>query len=114
MRGAHNLLQREGRVGGIIPAYAGSTDSRGLETRLFRDHPRVCGEHQTAASSVQRDDGSSPRMRGALHTLLLLLRYQRIIPAYAGSTMTPKISTSKARDHPRVCGEHGVLGSRRP
>ena len=31
---------------GIIPAYAGSTSSAGVLSRVERDHPRIRGEHQ--------------------------------------------------------------------
>ncbi len=75
---------------GIIPAYAGSTDSvrlvvggydgssphtrgalsdRALMSTVASDHPRIRGEHGN-----QRDVGGLP---------------SRIIPAYAGSTQTP-------------------------
>ena len=30
---------------GIIPAYAGNTDSSGQTSTAWWDHPRVCGEH---------------------------------------------------------------------
>ena len=49
---------------GIIPAYAGNTDSIS-DGRLRRgDHPRVCGEHCKETVSELHPTGSSPRMRG--------------------------------------------------
>ena len=33
-----------------------------------------------------------------------------IIPAYAGNTSTGPRRTHRPRDHPRVCGEHCVVG----
>ena len=33
-----------------------------------------------------------------------------IIPACAGSTLTLAVSRSRARDHPRMCGEHPIQG----
>ena len=58
-------------------------------------------------------------MRGAQRHFVDWLCVPRIIPAYAGSTRPQPRSTSRRRDHPRVCGEHGqhqmlrfiVLGS---
>ena len=113
---------------GIIPAYAGSTNSfplasiylsgssphtRGARTggpcarRPTRDHPRIRGEHHCAPSHHVPRAG--------------------IIPAYAGSTCRPTWQTflwcgssphtrgaptcwrwtrGCARDHPRIRGEH--------
>ena len=123
------------RTYGIIPAYAGSTRRlphpphgrwgssprmRGAPSRTSgkttstRDHPRVCGEH-----ALHRVDSSHAGW---------------IIPAYAGSTteigmavLVKKGSSPRMRgalagrydacstpwDHPRVCGEHTPVRSRR-
>ena len=45
MRGT--LLSGGERFGllGIIPAYAGNTMQNGRQTRVSKDHPRICGEH---------------------------------------------------------------------
>ena len=86
MRGALlRAAQRRLRVG-IIPAYAGSTRSRGSSSGRCRDHPRVCGEHSPKSS--------------------LRTRHSGIIPAYAGSTNTWDQLGPTNKDHPRVCGEH--------
>ena len=95
--------------------------------RLWKDHPRVCGEHPAAAdASAGTGGGSSPRMRGARTAIFGRPTSGRIIPAYAGSTRTADTvmclwgdhsayagSTVvlgsegwQGRDHPRVCGEH--------
>ena len=47
-------------------------------------------------------------MRGAHRKIVARHVERRIIPAYAGSTMMPSAGTPRARDHPRVCGEHSV------
>ena len=52
--------------------------------------------------------GSSPRMRGALTRVVLAIDVQRIIPAYAGSTVRFIYKHMSTWDHPRVCGEHSV------
>ena len=52
--------------------------------------------------------GSSPRMRGAPRLLQGHLPPGGIIPAYAGSTRFEMQTTLDERDHPRVCGEHGM------
>ena len=72
------------------------------------DHPRVCGEHPTHVRRSQGRTGSSPRLRGARCSGRCRCICGRIIPASAGSTLTRSIRLAIARDHPRVCGEHGV------
>ena len=52
------------------------------------------------------DEGSSPRMRGALRSSMMYMPSAGIIPAYAGSTAGVRIRAWRSRDHPRVCGEH--------
>ena len=53
---------------------------------VISDHPRGCGEHETAYRFV--------------------IPFVWIIPADAGSTMPTPISRIPPRDHPRGCGEH--------
>ena len=85
-RGARIPADDEAAVPGIIPAYAGSTESG-------RDQgDRYCG--------------SSPHTRGAL--VLQLGRFVElgIIPAYAGSTSILESVPALEPDHPRIRGEH--------
>ena len=64
MRGTHvDRIRLLGHLG-IIPAYAGNTHLRAGDGRLFRDHPRVCGEHDNGETDNSVVTGSSPRMRG--------------------------------------------------
>ena len=65
MRGAHRAIMQRRSSWRIIPAYAGSTldELEGLVG--VRDHPRVCGEHESPSRSLFARTGSSPRMRGA-------------------------------------------------
>ena len=106
MRGAPVDLLERGVAPGIIPAYAGSTSPPRAARGSGRDHPRVCGEHLKKPHWHVMLTGSSPRMRGAPPAALTRLLNRRIIPAYAGSTSSRGGRTSRARDHPRVCGEH--------
>ena len=71
---------------GIIPACAGNTITPHPCELRARDHPRVCGEHN-----------SIPRACGYL---------AGIIPACAGNTRTSANICCVPWDHPRVCGEH--------
>ena len=55
--------------------------------------------------------GSSPHVRGALELSDLDVLELGIIPACAGSTPRWWIGSVPSRDHPRMCGEHGVPAS---
>ena len=88
MRGARGLGVVDLVVGGIIPAYAGSTGCYKRFVSRDRDHPRVCGEHLTHLLEKGHEQGSSPRMRGAPPHGHRASRRRRIIPAYAGSTIS--------------------------
>ena len=107
MRGTHRGIEEFSKNHGIIPAYAGNTQSVGLYQALQRDHPRVCGEHIDDLAAERDTEGSSPRMRGTRHRDEGAGRSQGIIPAYAGNTCSPLRHPPRCRDHPRVCGEHG-------
>ena len=52
MRGALAKLYTYPYAAGIIPAYAGSTALLKRAICLFRDHPRVCGEHTSRAATL--------------------------------------------------------------
>ena len=87
MRGTqyHHGVGVHGR--GIIPAYAGNTRHPNPRTRLPRDHPRVCGEHQERGHTARPLTGSSPRMRGTQIAPCGAQYALGIIPAYAGNTL---------------------------
>ena len=74
------------------------------------DHPRIRGEHSARRRHQGLLLGSSPHTRGAR------LAGQRgdpgvgIIPAYAGSTKFRSPYYNAAQDHPRIRGEHLVVG----
>ena len=71
---------------GIIPACAGSTPQVLPQAMIWRDHPRMRGEHYRIGGSVFNDGGSSPHARGALLVVVTCCCYAGIIPACAGST----------------------------
>ena len=90
----------------IIPAYAGSTPSQRPQVLDQGDHPRIRGEHSIVVTTHRFPRGSSPHTRGALEAGAQVYGWQRIIPAYAGSTFDVPSSGGRARDHPRIRGEH--------
>ena len=106
MRGARIVEWQEHLVSGIIPADAGSTSFLATKDGVLEDHPRGCGEHQSAQTSKSGMVGSSPRMRGALGHRTACRLLSGIIPADAGSTARTVYAYTQSEDHPRGCGEH--------
>ena len=86
MRGAQWRLRELPVEIGIIPADAGSTRFPLAKNRVYRDHPRGCGEHQAQTIYAKAQAGSSPRMRGAPPLFDCYCGTVGIIPADAGST----------------------------
>ena len=112
VRGARGSCVVPERVGGIIPACAGSTRKSRASLVVPRDHPRMCGEHQRGVRDPRTALGSSPHVRGALIQGIVLHCPLGIIPACAGSTASAATASDPRRDHPRMCGEHLVDGDR--
>ena len=94
---------------------------------MYKDHPRIRGEHLESghgvflsgwiipayAGSTRRFPtafvimrGSSPHTRGAPVFLRIPATPVGIIPAYAGSTTCGATKAKKQPDHPRIRGEH--------
>ena len=90
----------------VIPADAGNTIIIALPAYAIGDHPRGCGEHGQALSTVQSRPGSSPRMRGTRGADAALAPVGGIIPADAGNTRAIVLRRRMVQDHPRGCGEH--------
>ena len=106
MRGSRQLRAGGLVCDGIIPAHAGLTVSSNTNSNRRRDHPRACGAHYQATTGEKWYTGSSPRMRGSLHRLLLAMLSAGIIPAHAGLTCSGCRHSSAPWDHPRACGAH--------
>ena len=96
-------------VMGLIPAYAGSTACRARGRPQPRAHPRLRGEHAAAVDIARHANGSSPLTRGAHHIVTLDMAKERLIPAYAGSTMVWRAFSVMWGAHPRLRGEHSGL-----
>ena len=105
-RGAPQSVSQSCRVGGIIPAYAGSTSPPSQWVGRRPDHPRIRGEHTRVPETETRSPGSSPHTRGALFAAAQIHALLRIIPAYAGSTAHLHLGEIEFWDHPRIRGEH--------
>ena len=94
---------------GIIPACAGNTHFDTTHSIVWRDHPRVRGEHMQVNAASIAAQGSSPRARGTQAAYPVASASRRIIPACAGNTMNPPQYSLYCWDHPRVRGEHTVF-----
>ena len=108
-RGALPCFGAVGLVAGIIPAYAGSTTRLSHKTHRHPDHPPIRGEHSNPMFTTGSTLGSSPHTRGAREAAAEHGLWERIIPAYAGSTLRSFLEVPGYRDHPRIRGEHGLL-----
>ena len=71
----------------IIPACAGNTFLSTVFFHLYRDHPRMCGEHLAFVACRRGVQGSSPHVRGTRDTCRETYWQLRIIPACAGNTL---------------------------
>jgi len=91
----------------ITPACAGSTVAAAGAGARTSDHPRMRGEHATSTMTARIVGGSPPHARGALYLTPPPLAAGGITPACAGSTCGPAATARRARDHPRMRGEHG-------
>ena len=72
----------------IIPAWAGNTQWLPERSQGITDHPRVGGEHVRETTWPEMLTGSSPRGRGTHHSCTVARFVSRIIPAWAGNTVT--------------------------
>ena len=71
---------------GLIPACAGKTDATMVSAVTVPAHPRVCGENSMDGLVVNRETGSSPRVRGKHADPRTARAVPGLIPACAGKT----------------------------
>ena len=95
----------QGVASRFIPACAGNASPTGTTCPTRPVHPRVCGERKKVAALTMPDHGSSPRVRGTHHRLLLAKQRDRFIPACAGNAANARCHRLQTPVHPRVCGE---------
>ena len=108
VRGTLSRTRSSASHTGIIPACAGNTRPRTCVSGRTWDHPRMCGEHAELAVHAVFGAGSSPHVRGTRLLYLGSVGLTGIIPACAGNTVACRARRRGGRDHPRMCGEHGV------
>ena len=71
----------------IIPTYVGSTSSAGYDEGRDSNHSHVCGINRTSCTSRTVGNESFPRMWDQPAALHFVVRQERIIPTYVGSTL---------------------------
>ena len=90
----------------LIPAWAGKTNGLAPSPGRGRAHPRVGGENFEETSLLASCPGSSPRGRGKLRLLVPVSINPRLIPAWAGKTISHAPTRTFETAHPRVGGEN--------
>ena len=104
------------RVGGNTRAFAPSCTARTGSSPRGRGtpywprqsvwippvHPRVGGEHSGGWNAERAAIGSSPRGRGTPASSCCRTQCSRFIPAWAGNTLSWRLSKCRAAVHPRV------------
>ena len=99
---------------GLIPACAGKTAATSLPGPSAAAHPRVCGENTRRSAHQSVGQGSSPRVRGKLVSLVFDDGMTGLIPACAGKTQASPSTCSSPPAHPRVCGENAARSAAMP
>ena len=93
----------------ITPAHAGKRPQFSARCACREDHPRVCGEKKRVSVTACALLGSPPRMRGKAMALRHGATATRITPAHAGKRRDTHRYDTRFRDHPRTCGEKGLI-----
>ena len=111
MRGKEDHIMSKKKRNGITPACAGKSPAVLQWPRVLWDHPRMCGEKSSAASSPATPSGSPPHVRGKVCHLDGDGLIVGITPACAGKRRTAAKSRGRCEDHPRMCGEKRHLAA---
>ena len=94
------------RLGRLIPAHAGKTETLSSGTTSLAAHPRSRGENGCGSPDVPRCTGSSPLTRGKPVAASWLGKVAGLIPAHAGKTLAPTPEAPARPAHPRSRGEN--------
>ena len=106
VRGKRHHRDRQREICGITPARAGKTFKPEGQGNNEWDHPRACGENETAQAETRGRAGSPPRVRGKQKRQAGENQPHGITPARAGKTYRRKRAGAERQDHPRACGEN--------
>ncbi len=106
-RGRRAGLPSRQQGAGLTPAWAGTAGRPTMCALRARAHPRVGGDGQLGATTLNRKWGSPPRGRGRLRHDRPRLRPRGLTPAWAGTAKSTRLGVSPCRAHPRVGGDGG-------
>ena len=109
LRGTLSAPARSYRGPRFIPAPAGNIRSKSRCASSDSVHPRACGEHFKASTTVKVTNGSSPRLRGTCSGAGRIMSLKRFIPAPAGNIDFDRGQGFSTAVHPRACGEHQII-----
>ena len=112
MRGKVGYRSRNFLTFRITPAYAGKRFRRQRGSKIYKDHPRLCGEKLITSGNSGMGIGSPPPMRGKEFTNGGRAKSVGITPAYAGKRIKEICVSYEYGDHPRLCGEKLNSGSK--
>ena len=113
-RGSLDPDDPDRRPGGNTPACAGITRLIQPTAHLFEEHPRVRGDHHVEAYARFIEEGTPPRARGSQPGLLVDPAGYGNTPACAGITTRTPCASRRAREHPRVRGDHAPAAAGSP
>ena len=95
----------------LIPAWAGKTHRSRFGLGCGWAHPRMGGENVPGEVTDLAAAGSSPHGRGKLGGLGVDVAQLRLIPAWAGKTLSGIFSPSSGWAHPRMGGENLIAAA---
>ena len=88
------------------PACAGTTVNLVFVQSNKEIQPRVCGDYSTAMYLSSCPPDTTPRVRGLLSVVEVILNSYRYNPACAGTTSTNCQNCKSIEIQPRVCGDY--------
>ena len=109
-RGKQLVIDYLNRPGGLIPAHAGKTSTRGNCPSATWAHPRSRGENSTGEYFGATSLGSSPLTRGKPIMAPEPAKVTGLIPAHAGKTGRLPRGRPRSWAHPRSRGENRFQG----
>ena len=107
-RGPPTARRCSARPCGLIPARAGTTETKHSCWCRIWAHPRSRGDHSKALYLGLVRLGSSPLARGPHKTGQGRLTVAGLIPARAGTTLADETENIGHRAHPRSRGDHAA------
>ena len=110
-RGENSISYSNSNDGGwLIPAHAGKTTPGRSPSPATKAHPRSRGENCCPSMTRRGSSGSSPLTRGKPPGPHWWSVEERLIPAHAGKTWSPRRCRVPKGAHPRSRGENSVFG----